>query len=38
MKYFKKHKLQLLQWPSQFPDLKITENMWVDLKHALSAR
>lgn len=31
----KKHKLKLLEWLSQPPDL---ENLWVDFKHALPAK
>ncbi|CAJ0951694.1 unnamed protein product [Ranitomeya imitator] len=36
--YLKRHKLKVLQWPSQPPDLNIIENLWLDLKIAVHAR
>jgi len=38
MDYLKRRKLKVLEWPSQSPDLNITENQWVDLKRAVHSR
>lgn len=35
---FKKHKWKFSELSSQSPDLNITENLWLELKHAVSAR
>lgn len=36
--YMQRHRLQVLEWPSQSPDLNIIENVWNDLKRAVHAR
>ena len=36
--FMQKHKYNLLEWPSQSPDLNIIENVWIDLKQAVNAR
>lgn len=36
--YIKKHKLKILEFPSQSPELNIFENMWVDIKHVVHMR
>ena len=34
----KRHKLRVLPGPSKSPDLKLIENLWIDLKRAVCAR
>uniref|UniRef100_A0A3B4X5Q9 Transposase Tc1-like domain-containing protein n=1 Tax=Seriola lalandi dorsalis TaxID=1841481 RepID=A0A3B4X5Q9_SERLL len=36
--WFQKNKICLLEWPSQNPDLKPTEMLWIDLKRARHMR
>ena len=38
MEFMQKHKYNVLEWPSQSPDLNIIENGWIDLKQAVSAQ
>ena len=35
--FMQKHKYNVLEWPSQSLDLNIVENVWIDLKQAVSA-
>ena len=32
------NKYNALEWPSKYPNLDITENLWDDLKHAVNAQ
>ena len=38
MDNLKRHRLKVLQWPSQSPDKSIIENVWLDLKRAVHVR
>ena len=36
--FMQRHRYNVLEWPSQSPDLNIIENVWDDLKRAVNAR
>jgi len=36
--HLKRRRLKILSWTSQYLDLNITENLWIDLKRAVRAR
>ncbi len=36
--WLKKHKIKVLEWPSQSPEFKSDEMLWHDLKQSIRAR